>query len=173
MPSSRLFYIFLLYLLPLPPQCCNYRNMRPSWSVFLAVNLGPCACQVSTPPTELPAQLFRSFLQTLLPRLIVLTLALNSVKMTVSFTYMAQNIKGTRDRTLNSQPHKDYCIWSKLKNNYATTKEIRTLNHRAGFNEVLCLHVLLCWGWTSWACTRQASALPLNASPIFVVVVVV
>lgn len=80
------------------------------------------ARQASTLPTELQAQLSRSFFQTLLYRLAVLTPALDSVNMTVSFAHVAQNIKGTRDRTLSSKPHEDYCIWSKVKNNHATTK---------------------------------------------------
>lgn len=81
------------------------------WPVYPALNPGPYALWKRL--TELQAQFSTTFFLTLLQRLTVLTLILDSVNMTVSFTYTAQNIKGTRDRTLSSLAHEDYCIWFK------------------------------------------------------------
>lgn len=46
------------------------------------------------------------------------------------------------DRTLSSKPQDDYCIWSKIKNNHATTKTMWTLNHSE--QALRKLYVLLC-----------------------------
>lgn len=89
----------------------------------------PCACSTSTPATQPQAQHSRAFLQTLLHRLTVLTLVLDSINTPVSFTYMAQTRKGTRGRTLVHNHMRIIAADSNAQNNYTTRKETRTLSY--------------------------------------------